>query len=424
MRIICNREKLTETFSVAALLVKPQTTKPVLQNIQLEALDTQLSLFATDLEMGVRLVCPCDQVQEPGTVLLPVDRVAPLLRDSEAARLTIRSDQTRTQIIGDSRFVFSTEPPDEFPALPNFGEPQFMKTQARFLREGIRRTTFATKQDGGRFALGGVFFDFADGELTLVATDGHRMAFQTIAVSVGEDFPQSATAIVPARTLDLLNRMLGSTDGEVEIALLTNHIVVRCEGLFFYASLLEGRFPDWRHGLNKIRDAVRVEVPARPLAVAIRQVGIVTGKTNPGVLFRFEHGRMNVYADDPQRGVWQKTQPVGYDGELIGLKINDAYLTDFLRTQEVDGNIVLNYTGSTSSALFVTQDGYKYLIMPMQYPSEDQMPPWDVEAEELEMQEATSEPEPEPAPEPETAPEPESAPETVAESEPEAVEES
>lgn len=375
MKITCNREKLENAFSMVALVVKSQSPKPILRNIKLEARENEIVLFATDMEMGIRISLPCDQVQEPGCVVLPNTRVANVLKESQDEFITIESDGTRTQILGEIRFAFSTEDPEEFPGTPMFEEKQYLVTKARYIKEGIRRTIFATDNESGRYALGGVFMDYSEGFLNFVSTDGRRMAVQQVEAACCGDFPEQKSAIATVRSLQLLDRLLTKGDADVSVALLENQILVQTENLFFYASLLEGRFPSWRAGMGQLRNPETIVLPMGLFFPAIRAAGVVTENNAPGVVLAFGNGQMTITANHPENGRIEKSFPVEFSGEERRLKLSQIFISAFLRTLGDDTLITMNYVDSRTGVMFSTNDGYRYLVMPMQLDEEKKNAP-------------------------------------------------
>lgn len=385
MKIICNRESLASSFGLAMYAVKAQSPKPILRNVKLEAHDGEIVLFATDMEVGIRVTFPCDQVLEAGSVILS-DRVLFMLKECREEMVTIESDATKTVITGDSRFVFATEDPEEFPGTPTFEENNFIVTKARYVKEAIKRTIFATDNESGRYALGGVQMDYKSNLLNFVATDGRRMAAQQIDAAVQGEYPEQKTAIATVRSLTLLDRLLLHGEADVCLALQENSFMVKSENVFFYSSLLEGRFPDWRVGLGQVRNPQTIELPIQLFSQAIRLAAIVTDKTCPGVILEFGDGKMTVSAANAERGEIEKSFAIDFQNEWTALKLNEEYVSAFLRTLSDESIVKMNFVDSRTGVLFETNDGYRYLVMPMQL--EPRRKPQEEEAEGSESSES------------------------------------
>ncbi|MDO4571638.1 MAG: DNA polymerase III subunit beta [Planctomycetia bacterium] len=367
MKIRCNRDKLSQGFGLVSPAAKAQSPKAILRNVKLEVHETELVLFATDMELGIRVTIPCDDVETTGCVMLPTDRTRRFLAESEAAFVTIDSNEKRTQMLTDSRFVFSGENPDDFPGTPVFEAQTTVVVKARYLKEAIKRTIFATNDESGRYVLGGVFMDYKDSKLNLVATDGRRLAAQEIdAQLVGEGLEQ-VSAITTVRSLVMIEKLLTNPEADVCIAMLENQIQVQSENVFCYASLLEGHFPDWRMGLQQIKNPKTINLLVKPFHQAVRLVSIVTEKASPGVVLEFGNGTMCVFAASSELGEMEKDFPIAFDEPSTQMKMNQDFILDFLRQQDQESSIQMHFVDYRTGVLFTTDDGYRYLVMPMQH---------------------------------------------------------
>ena len=151
MKIDCNREKLLAAFQTAATVAPSRSPKPILQNIKLTAYESLVILMATDTEVGIRLEVADVNVLSPGSVILPVSRFGPILRESTDKRLTIESDGSVIHVTGQrSKFNLPAENPDEFPEVTSFDEKKYHEVSARLVKELVRRTLFATDNESSR----------------------------------------------------------------------------------------------------------------------------------------------------------------------------------------------------------------------------------------------------------------------------------
>ncbi|MBQ2822134.1 MAG: DNA polymerase III subunit beta [Thermoguttaceae bacterium] len=367
MKIICSCETLASYFEVVRSIARIQSPKPILRNVKMEVRDEEIVLFATDMEMGARISFPCEQILEAGTVLLPSDLVGKILKQLYRETLTIESNKNQVVIKGgESQFEFSTEDPEEFPGIPVFSENNYIVTKARYFKEGIKRTNFATDSESGRYALGGIFMDFKEGSLNFVSTDGRRMATQQIEASVHGEYPEQKTAIATTRSLDALARLLTNADADISLALLDNCFMVQTENLFFYSSLLEGRFPDWRIGLNQLRNPKSMMLPFEEFTRCIRQAEIMADSTSPGVLLEFGNGKMTISKADVGKGKLQTRLAVDFHEDEMALKLNVDFIVKFLGALDSESVVKMNFVDSRTGVLFETNDGYRYLVMPMQ----------------------------------------------------------
>lgn len=364
MKAICTQNVLSASFGLTFLGAKTQSPKPILRNVKMEAQGNEIILYATDMESGIRTSFPCDQILEPGCVILP-PKVGDVLRDSRAEMLTIESDGNKVVISGDGRFSFTTEDAEEFPGTPSFSETNYIVTKARYLKEAIKRTQFATEMENGRYALGGVLIDYRDGKLNFVSTDGRRMAVQEIEATVQGEFPEQKIAIATKNSLLQLDKLLNRPDDDIFLALLDNSFKVQTEGMFYYSSLLEGRFPDWRMGINQLRNPKTIELPIENFDHCLRRASVCTDSTNPGIVLEIGDGKMQFWSVLGTDEADDLAFAIDYQDEPVTLKLNGKFLADFLKTLSTDTVVKMSFIDARSGILFQTNDGYRYLVMPM-----------------------------------------------------------
>lgn len=367
MKITCKRDKLSHAFTVAASVVKPQSTKPILKNVKMDVSEDSAVLLGTDMEIGIRIQVPDVVVDTPGTVILPVDRLGALLKESPEEEFIIESDDNLTLVrAGKSTFKFPTEDPGEFPPIATFDEPDYISIPSRFLKEGIRRTQYATDSESGRYALGGVRLDLEGKTLYFVATDGRRLAKQEVAVETVGDIPEQLAVIATPRSLQIIDRVLGNTDDPVLVAFRGSSILVKTQDVVLFSILLEGRYPDWRATLKPNANAKKIELPVRPFSSAIRQAAIVADKMNPGILLEFSNEGLVLTCNSAELGESHLEVPISYDeDEPVAVKLNPHFITDFLRVLDPETVITMNIVDSQKGVTLVTGDGYLYLIMPL-----------------------------------------------------------
>lgn len=369
MKIICQREPFSHAFQTAAAIAPSRSTKPVLQNLKFDAAEGVGILSGTDLEIGIRIQVTGLEVQAEGSALLPTDRFGSILRESPDEKLTIETDGRQIQVRGQqSQFQLPSVNPDEFPAIPEFGEERYHELAVPFFQELVRRTIFATDTESSRYALGGVLFELTEDHVTAVATDGRRLARQEgPGKSVGGHATGDNTVIVPTKAMQMIGRALDEASGIAQLAVRENDVLMRSGAATVYARLAEGRFPRWREVFPKHgeHDCVSFELPIGPFHNAVRQAAIVTSADRRGVEFSFGDGRVTLAAHGAEHGESHVELPVPYEGESMVISLDPRYLSDFLRVLSPDKTFTLELRGSKTAAVCVTEDGYGYVVMPL-----------------------------------------------------------
>lgn len=367
MKITCNRSQLQSAFQTAATVVPSRSPKPVLQNVKMDASANGVTLIATDMEVGIRLALP-DQVAEvPGSALLSVSQFGSILRESADETLKIEADGQGITVIGErSRFKLPSGNPQEFPDVAGFSESNYYTIGGRLFRELIRRTLFATEAESGRYALGGVLLEVDEDRLTAVATDGRRLAKMEGPLSrEGNPAHSDAMIIVPSRSMQLIERALANTDADVHVATRGNDFLLRCPSATIITRLVEGRFPRWREVLPHRPHASTIDMSVGPLLSAIRQAAIVSSGESRGIDFIFADGTLTLRGLTADVGESEVRLPIAYEGETIELCLDHRFVTDFLKVLDASRPFTLNIVDSDSAALFETDDGYGYVVMPL-----------------------------------------------------------
>jgi len=366
MKVLCERERLLHVFQTAASVAPSRSPKPTVQNVKIDAQQDRVTLVATDLEMGVRMEVQGVEVQAPGSALLPIARFGPILRESCDERLTLESDGSKILIHGDrSEFNLPAQNPDEFPQVQAFEEKSYYQLPARFFRELIRRTVFATEPESSRYALGGVLIELSARQITAVATDGHRLAKQDGPAQCVGECETAENTIIPAQAMQLIERALADNDGDIQLAMRENDVLVKSERTTIYSRLLEGRYPRWRDVFPRSKDAVHIELCVGPFHAALRQAAILTTTERRGVDLTFGPGKVVVATHGAEMGEARVEVPLAYDGAEKAIMLNPRFMCEFLRVLDQERMFTIELRDAQTAVVCHTDDGYSYVVMPL-----------------------------------------------------------
>ncbi len=366
MKAMCRREELLAAFGMVGGVVPARSPKPILQNVKLVA-DTPATLMATDLEVGIRYRVLDVRVEEPGSAILPTQRMQQILRATADDDLYLESDGEALIIRGtDAEFRLPAEDPDLFPEIPDFAASAYHAVASADLRRAIRRTIFATDVESTRYALGGVKLELADDKITLVGTDGRRLAMTEIGAEAegGAKDPGGST-VVPVKALKLIERNLDDDDPPVHLAIQADKaILVRTDRAVIYSRLVEGRFPRYQ---DVFPGSVEVKIPmdAGMLLGAVEQASIVTSEESRGVDFAFGEGRLTLSSRAADVGSSRVSMPIDYAGKMVEITFDPRYLTDALKTLGETDRVTAELIDHKNAAVFKTEDRYTYVVMPL-----------------------------------------------------------
>ena len=367
MKIVCDREKMLSAFQTAAAVAPARSPKSILQNVKLEVTGEQAMLSATDMEVGIRIQVEGIEVSAPGAALLHVERMGSILRESTAERLLIETTDSGARVKGErSEFKLPSGHPDEFPSVAEFGEEKYHDISGKLFRELVRRTIFATDVESTRYALGGVLLEFEPQRITAVGTDGRRLAkMEGEARAVSGHTGGDTATIVPTRSMQLMERALADVDGDISVSGRGNDMLIHSPNFVIFSRLVEGRFPRWRDVLPDRPAGIRLEMTVGPVLAAVRQASIVVNKESRGLDFTFANGMLVLSATTQDVGQSRVEFPIGYEGEQIIVTMDHRYVAEFLRVLDPQKTFTLNIEDQESAAVFSTDDGYAYVVMPL-----------------------------------------------------------
>lgn len=367
MKIQCNRDALWHAFQTAASVAPSRSPKPILQNVKLDAIENRAVLLATDMEVGIRLEVTDVEVESPGSALLSVAQFLQILRESNEETLQIEADGNGVSVRGQrSRFKLPAANPAEFPSVSEFTEQRYHEISPSLLRTLIRRTTFATEAESGRYALGGVLLELEPDRVIAVATDGRRLAtMQGPATSVNGHVTGDTMTIVPTRAMNLIDRAIADVDEDIKVASRGNDFVVSTTQVTLFSRLVEGRFPQWRDAIVERDDAVAIELTVGPLLAALRQAAVVTSQESRGIDFTFGNGQLVLQALTAEIGESRVEMPIPYDGKEIVLCLDHRFFADFLKVLDSERSFTMRIVDSDNAALCETDDAYRYVLMPL-----------------------------------------------------------
>src|SRR6201984_102485 len=312
MKFSVTKEKLLEALQQVQNVVSTRTTLPILSNVLLQADETELYLTTTDLDVGVRGTCEA-HVDKAGATTLPARRVFNILRELPSSEIQIDVDGKNAASIrsGQSFFKILGLPEDEFPPLPKFESAKVVTMRQKDLRDGLRKTSYAISTDETRYVLNGVLFSFKDNKLTLVATDGRRLAMAEIEL----EFPRSheSDLIVPTKAVTELQRLL-TDNGDVKVAMGSGQIAFDLNKTLLVSKLIEGNYPNYRQVIpGEAKE--RIPLVREELLQALRRAEIMTSEKANSVKMTFGKNSLAITANSPEVGEARETLAVNYKGK-------------------------------------------------------------------------------------------------------------
>jgi DNA polymerase III subunit beta len=363
MKVSASREHLLEALQSVIGVVERRQTMPILSNILLSARDNRLRATGTDLE--VELVAAAEvTVQQPGDITVPGRKLLDIVRNlPEKSQVTLTREGERIVLRGGrSRFTLSSLPAAEFPVIDEIHATQTVTIRAQDCRRLIDKTHFAMAQQDVRYYLNGTLLETNGQVLRAVATDGHRLSWCEVALNGPAREMQQI--ILPRKGVLELQRLLDG-EGEIEIAIGTNHVRVQIGEVRFTSKLIDGKFPEYGRVIPA--DPPRIMSASRDaLRAALQRTAILSNEKYRGVRLTFAAGLLTVQAHNPEQEEAEDQLEVNFTGDEIEIGFNVSYLLDALAAVETE-TVEVGLTDANSSCLIRAPGNVnvKYVVMPM-----------------------------------------------------------
>ncbi len=358
--------KVTKTAILNALqtvqgIVAARTTLPILSTVLLKADKDKLWITSTNLEVSVRCAIDAD-VARTGATALPARRLVSVVKELPSDDIDLDVDEKDAASIkcGSSFFKIIGLSQEEFPPLPDF-ESGFNYTigQATF-REMLKNTAYSASSDETRYVLNGVLLSFKGDKLTMVATDGRRLAL----VEQELEFPKEGEAdlIVPSKAVTELMHAL-TDEGELKIYGSANQIAFEFADILVVSKLIEGTYPNYGQVIPA-QSEERVTIERESLLTSVRRVALLTSEKSNSVKLEFSKNKLKISAVTPDVGEAHESLAIKYDSKDISVAFNPEYMMDPLRHLTND-EIYFELTDQLSPGVIKCDIPFLYVLMPM-----------------------------------------------------------
>jgi DNA polymerase-3 subunit beta len=365
MELVVGKNALLRELQLFQGIVERKNTIPILANVLMEAKGNEVRMLATDLEVALRSRCDAS-VAKGGSLTLPAKKLYEIVKALPETDVRIEEDKNGVKVAAD-RFDsrMQTLPREDFPTLPDASGTARATLPSAALRQMIAKTQFAITGEDTRYFLNGAKFVLKPESLTLVATDGHRLAL--VEVKHGVDVPQDVGVILPKKTLLELGKLLAETDGDVVFESGENHLFFKLGDRMLISRMIDGQFPAYERVIPKGNDK-HIEFDRERLTSAVRRVALLSNERSRAVKFEIDKGKVEVTSSSSEFGEAREQLPVDYAGGAMAISFNAQYVLDFLNVAETD-LVSLSLKDEVSQAVMkpIAADGYDYtyVIMPM-----------------------------------------------------------
>ena len=331
MRFTITREKLQEGLAAVAGSIPTRTTLPVLSNLLIETDGDGIRFSGTDLDTAVSVRVPAE-VEEGGAITAPARKLQEIARELPPSPVVVAAQgDAITLSSGRTRFRLNGLPKDEFPAFPSVAFDASWTLTGAELNQLISHVAFAVSTEETRPILNGVLWELREGEMRMVATNGHRLAKMTIP---REGAGGTGDLIVHPRALAQVQKLLAGT-ASVDVGRSENHLGFRGDGVQIYTRLIEGPYPNYEQVIPKDNDKVLVADRAG-LNAAIRRMAIVASDQTHRIRLSLGGPMLKFSVQTPDLGEASEEMPIEYDGPPLEIGFNANYLLELLRYMPTD----------------------------------------------------------------------------------------
>lgn len=368
MELVVRKNDLLRELQLFQGIVERKNTIPILANVLIETNGEEVRFLATDLEVGLRSRCAAS-VAKSGSLTLPAKKLYEIVKALPETDVRIQEDKNGVKVAAD-RFDsrMQTLPKDDFPVLPDTSGTVTATLPRDLLRQMVAKTQFAMTSEDTRYYLQGALFVLRAGEMSLIATDGHRLALVTAKREKGKggDADESRV-ILPRKTLLELGRLLSDGDGDVRYERGENHLFFDVGGRVLISRIIDAQFPAYERVIPKGNDK-HVDFERERITSAVRRVALLSNERSRAVKFQIESGNVEVSSNSPEFGEAKELLMVDYSGTPLTICFNAQYVLDFLAVVETD-TVSLQFKDEMSQAVMtpVGAEGYDYtyVLMPM-----------------------------------------------------------
>jgi DNA polymerase-3 subunit beta len=359
------QDKVLSVLQSVSGIVERRHTLPILANVLLRKTGTALQVTTSDLEIQIRTTAELGGDIGDFTTTIGARKLIDILRTMPADQtVSLESNQSKMVIKGGkSKFTLQTMPSEDFPLVQesaNFG-PVFSIPQ-KTLKSLLSQVSFAMAVHDIRYYLNGILFVAEGNQLSLVATDGHRLAFSSATLDV--EVPKQEV-ILPRKTVVELQRLLSDADGAIEMQFANNQAKFVFDGMEFVTKLVEGKFPDYNRVIPK-NHKNSITLGRTALLATLQRTAILTSDKFKGVRLNIDPGTLRVASNNAEQEEAVDELDIDYGGDSIEIGFNVTYLIDALANMSQD-MVQLELSDGNSSALFSIPDNatFKYVVMPM-----------------------------------------------------------
>lgn len=360
MKIQTTKEALFNGIQVVHNVVGAKVNLPILSNMLLETVDGKLKMVTTDLDVGISCEYPVEIV-ESGSITVHTKRFSDIVHGLPEGNivLNVKKNNMVTIQTENCEFKIAGLPKDEFPKLPEFKDREAIKIRQPLLKEMFIKTGFAASKDETRYVLNGILFEVENNKISLIATDGRRLAI--IEKNINTGINQTISMIVPVKTINELSRSL-KDEGEVLIVLGENQVLFDLGPIHIISRLIEGQFPNYKQVVPQEQQD-KIKLNREKFLLVLKRAAILSTQDYQVAKLEVFKNKLVVSKSTPGMGESREELPSEYSGKELIIGFNPVYLIDVLKNLQ-EGSVNFEVTDPEKPGV-IRADDYIYVVLPM-----------------------------------------------------------
>jgi DNA polymerase-3 subunit beta len=372
MKFNINQDHFSNGLQQVLNVVASRSTMPILSNVLIEAEEGHISLTTTNLDLGIRCRIKAEVI-DTGSITLPVRKLATIVKELPVNEVFLEtSEKNQAKITsGGSLFKIMGISSEEFPPLPTFENRKVFELSQDEIVNMLKSVSYAQSTDENRYILNGVYFNFADEKLTLVATDGRRLGLTGLDLEVSEE--NAGSLILPAKTVAELERLMGKGE-KVNIAFNDRQAAFEIgldeagdsglvDHLYLVSKIVEGNYPNYRQVIPKETEH-RVKIERELMLECVNRAALVTSDKSNSVKIKISKNLLEISGQSSEYGESHESMAIAYDGPEVQVAFNPQFLMEPLKALNKD-EVFFEFKDELSPGLFKTLDNFICVIMPL-----------------------------------------------------------
>ena len=362
MKVSVSRAELVNLIGKIQSVVPSKPAIPILSNILIEAIDSQLVISATDLVVSIRAFIDAKVIKE-GSITLPARRFFQLVREltTPVVDLDVQDNGIAVITSGSSHFKLHGMNKNDFPALPDFSSASNFSLESSLLKDMLVRTAFAAAKDDSRQILNGIYTELQGNDLMFIGTDGKRLA--KVHNNIPFETSKKIQFVIPLKAVEEMIKIL-EDDQNAKLTIMHDKVALEVGSLCLITKLLAGQYPDVARIFPDKKNMKVINLHKEELSTLLRQVSLFTSELSHSVKFSFQSGQLKLQAVSNDIGEGKVSMPIDYSENKLDIAFNPYFFMDILKHCK-DETASFGITDSYNPGLITDSTSAQYVIMPM-----------------------------------------------------------